>query len=254
MAKLICKLEGVRGRSLEVYDTKCVIKTAGTVGNLLLGNATDGEKTIFYIDCAGVQFKESGVTIGYLQLETPSMQMNNQSSNFWSENTFTFEDGKNKLDNRLMRSVYRYICDRMESCKYRTEVSEEALKDLLRRLPDSRSSYEQLQQEQKEQARRLEEEAKLRAEKEQARLEELKKSISATGCDEQLKFFLEQAKKCGNTGMIRQLWMSVRIEETDITKEIGSKIESAFKVERMFGTSANNTNGLLKNLQMLIEN
>ena len=31
MANLICKLVGVRGRTMEVYDTKCVIKTDVTV-------------------------------------------------------------------------------------------------------------------------------------------------------------------------------------------------------------------------------
>lgn len=118
MANLICKLVGVRGRTMEVYDTKCVIKTDVTVGSVLTSNATDGEKTIFYIDCSGIQFKESKFAIGYIQMETPSMQMNNQSSNFFSENTFTFEDGKNNLTNGFMRIVYHYICDRVEGYKY----------------------------------------------------------------------------------------------------------------------------------------
>ena len=122
MANLLFKLVGVRGRSLAVYDTKCIIKTEVSAGSLLTSNATDGEKTIFYIDCAGIQFKESGLAIGYLQIETPSMQMNNQSSNFFSENTFTFEHGKNNVTNQLMREVYAFIADRVEGYKYATNT------------------------------------------------------------------------------------------------------------------------------------
>ena len=90
MAKLICDLVGCRGRRMKLYDTKCVIITDKTVGSLITGNITDGEKTIYLKDVVGVQFKKSGMLIGYLQLETPSMQMNNQKDNMFSENTFTY--------------------------------------------------------------------------------------------------------------------------------------------------------------------
>ena len=118
MANFICEFEGVRGRVLKLYDTKCVITTNVTVGSIITGNATDGEKTIFLKDVVGVQFKESGIAIGYLQFETPSMQMNHKDSNFFSENTFTFEDGKNGISNLLMKMVYSYIVDRIEELKY----------------------------------------------------------------------------------------------------------------------------------------
>ncbi|MBQ2853920.1 MAG: hypothetical protein IJE81_00435 [Oscillospiraceae bacterium] len=122
MANLICKLYGVRGRCIEVYDNKCVIHTALTAGSIFSGNANDGEKTIFYIDCIGVQFKESRLAMGFIQLETPSMQMNNQNSNFFSENTFTFEDGTNGITNHVMRQVYNFICERVEGYKYGTNT------------------------------------------------------------------------------------------------------------------------------------
>lgn len=137
MSNLICKLTGVRGRYLEVYDNKCIVRTEVTAGSLLTSNATDGEKTIFYIDCTGIQFKESGFAIGYLQVETPSMQMNNQASNFFSENTFTYEDGKNDVTNQLMRQVYRFISDRVEGYKYGTNTQPltEAPEELAALLP-----------------------------------------------------------------------------------------------------------------------
>ena len=120
MAKLIYHLDGVRGREMKLYDTKCEIITKKTAGSFLTGNFTDGEKTIFLCDVVGVQFKESGGMIGYLQLETPSMQMNNAKDNMFSENTFTFENGKNGLTNQMMRKVYSYVVDRIEELKYGT--------------------------------------------------------------------------------------------------------------------------------------
>ena len=125
MAKFICGLEGVRGRSLKVYDTKCIIDTKKTAGSFITGNFTDGEKTIFLCDVVGVQFKKSGGLIGYLQFETSSMQMNNSNSNMFSENTFTFEEGKNGVTNDLMQAIYNYVTDRIEEIKYNTTLIEE---------------------------------------------------------------------------------------------------------------------------------
>ena len=66
MSEFICDLSGSRGRSIDVYDNKCVITTDVTVGSVLTNNALDGQKTIFYMDVSGIQFKKSGFTLGYL--------------------------------------------------------------------------------------------------------------------------------------------------------------------------------------------
>ena len=118
MAKLLYQLEGVRGRSIQIYDRKCVISTKAGVGSFLTGNVSDGEKTIFYTDVVGIQFKKSGGLIGYLQFETGSVQMNNQNSNMFSENTFTFEHNKNGNTNEKMEAIYHQLCDILESIKY----------------------------------------------------------------------------------------------------------------------------------------
>ncbi len=118
MANFICEFEGVRGRNLKLYDTKIIITTKKTAGSLITGNFTDGEKTIYLCDVVGVQFKKSGLAIGYLQFETPSMQMNNKNDNFFSENTFTFENGKNGITNELMGALYNFVTDRIEELKY----------------------------------------------------------------------------------------------------------------------------------------
>lgn len=115
---LLFSLEGVRGRTLMVCKTKCIIKTEVTVGSVVTGNATDGEKVIFYKDCSGIQFKKSGLAIGYLQFETSSMQMNNQNSNFFSENTFTFEENAHGITNAMMEEVFYFMMDLIEQVKY----------------------------------------------------------------------------------------------------------------------------------------
>lgn len=118
MANLKYSLIGVRGREMKLYDTKVIITTKVTAGSLLTGNITDGEKTIFLCDVVGVQYKNSSALVGYLQFETPSSQMNNKSDNMFSENTFTFEEGKNGVTNHQMQKVYEYVVDRIEELKY----------------------------------------------------------------------------------------------------------------------------------------
>lgn len=103
---------------MEVFDRKVVISTDVTVGSVLTRNATDGIKTIFFTDVVGIQFKQSGLTIGYIQFETSSTQMNNQGSNQFSENTFTFEQGKNGVTNEKMVEVYNLLCDLIEDIKF----------------------------------------------------------------------------------------------------------------------------------------
>ncbi len=122
MAKFICKFTGVRGRVMKLYDTKVVIVTNKTVGSLLTGNITDGEKTIFLSDVVGVQFKRAGLLIGYLQFETPSLQMNNQQDNMFSENTFTFNDETGGVSNKLMEMVYSFVVNRIEELKYGIKI------------------------------------------------------------------------------------------------------------------------------------
>lgn len=171
MAQYICTLLGSRGRTIELYDTKCVIKTKVTVGSVLTNNATDGIKTIFYLDCAGVQFKEPGVTIGYLQFETPSMQMNNQTSNFFSENTFTFE-GPVSI---VMDKVYRFVCDCIESHKYKTPFPTDGMFALVNYLDEQ--GYRVSEQIRKEAKERKAELIQKRIEENKATAEQRKKEL-----------------------------------------------------------------------------
>lgn len=115
---VIYKIKGARGRVLTVFENRCLIKVDITFGSLITGNATDGEKTIFYADCNGVQFKECGISLGDLQLETSSGLMNNRSSNFFNENTFTFDSGT--ISNKEMQEVCNYIKEQISGYKNNT--------------------------------------------------------------------------------------------------------------------------------------
>lgn len=103
---------GVRGRSIKIYPYKCVINTDVTIGSILTNNATDGEKTIYYKDCVGIQYKRPGATLGYLQFETAANTMNNEKSNTFNENSFTFEK-----NTELMDEIYEYIIGIMDEIK-----------------------------------------------------------------------------------------------------------------------------------------
>ena len=111
----VYKIRGVRGRRISVYEDRCVITTTAGVGSFITGNLTDGEKTIYYTDCIGVQFRKAGVLIGYLQLETASATMNNKGDNFFNENTFTF-DGST-ISNEEMEEVSNYVKKKVQESK-----------------------------------------------------------------------------------------------------------------------------------------
>lgn len=116
----IYSINGVRGRHIDVFDNKCIITTKVTLGSIIAHNATDGAKTIYYADVVGVQFKEPGITIGYLQLETPGLTMNNAASNFFNENSFTFDTSV--ITTEKMREIAAYIEDRVQEIKHPKQV------------------------------------------------------------------------------------------------------------------------------------
>lgn len=112
---LVYSIDGVRGRHIDIYVDKCVITTRVTLGSLLTNNATDGEKTFYYSDCIGVQFKTSKFTIGYLQVETAASSGNNHMSNFFNENSFTFDTSV--ISNERMTEVADYVKQRVDEVK-----------------------------------------------------------------------------------------------------------------------------------------
>ena len=62
-----------------------------------------------------MQYKESGLQIGYLQFETAGRIMNNTASNFFNENTFTWDT--TVQTNEFMAQVAQYVKDRIRASK-----------------------------------------------------------------------------------------------------------------------------------------
>ncbi len=112
---VVFHIDGARGRKIDIYPDKCVITVNVTVGSVLTNNATDGEKTIYYRDCIGLQFKKPGLTLGYLQFETASSISNNTSSNFFNENTFTYEESH--INEHCMEIVVNYVKQQLDKIK-----------------------------------------------------------------------------------------------------------------------------------------
>jgi len=108
-------IQGSRGRMIDIYPHKCIITTDVTLGAVLTGNATDGRKTIFYQDCVGFQVKAPGLALGYIQIETSGSLMNNEKSNFFNENTFTFDTSQ--LSEQAFAYVVDYLTKQIEATK-----------------------------------------------------------------------------------------------------------------------------------------
>lgn len=110
-----CKysIDGCRGRHIDIYENKAVITTKTNLGSILAGGYSNGEKTIYYRDVIGIQFKlPTFVQIGYLQFETASCQATN---NFFSENSFPFESSN--ISNREIEKVVSYVKDQVDKIR-----------------------------------------------------------------------------------------------------------------------------------------
>ena len=257
MSVHICQLNGCRGRSIDVYDNKCVITTDVTVGSVLTHNALDGQKTIFYIDVTGIQFKRSGMAIGYLQLETSSLQMNNQSSNMFSENTYTYEAGANNITNELIEKLHDYIVDRIEGYKYGVEPSADSLEELIKELEttgnDKRPGIIQSRREE----RRHKEEAERKEKAQQAekeRMLQIKQSIGAVADSPEITVFLQMAETCKRIVEIKSVWESVKTDFGASGLEITDMIDRAATLERRYGSGPRDVQELVRSIAMFLKN
>jgi hypothetical protein len=112
---VVYSIKGSRGRSIDIYPYKVVITTGVTLGSVITSNATDGEKTIYFQDVIGLQVKEPGLTLGYIQFETAAATQNNSSSNFFNENTFTYESKNIGSDEMVV--IVDYIKKQLDAIK-----------------------------------------------------------------------------------------------------------------------------------------
>ena len=107
------------GKILDVYENKvifCSTKSTSTVvTGLMFGTSmTQGEKTIYYKDTIGVQYKPSSFVDGYIQIETAAGGVSSSSSQYGGENAIQFS-GKEK--NAEAEIIVNYIRSRIEEIK-----------------------------------------------------------------------------------------------------------------------------------------
>lgn len=262
MALFICKITGCRGRTIEVFDNKCVITTELTLGSILTSNATDGKKIIFYLDVVGVQFKPCRTTIGYLQLETGSGQMNNQASNTFSENTFTFDTAGNTDFNVFMECVQDYIADRIESYKYRTPAQDAYLLKLVtlgktcpacqldRQLVAQAENL--MQQQAQAQAQAKAEQEQLIAQQKAEAAEARRQALQQIAGDSWQEVFLAQAAICANLTELKDLWEQQYFHVMESMPRVTNKIKDALYLERMYGRQQNSIQKLLAEIKPLL--
>jgi len=254
MAIFICTIEGVRGRTLHIYDTKVEIDTQVTVGSVVTGNATDGEKTIFLKDVVGVQFKRSGLTLGYLQFETPSMQMNNRDHNMLSENTFTFQGDDLNL---LMKKIRDFLVDRIEGYKYGTaKPIEDAITDKLlsaMRQAKLRVNSRFLTDVEKQRARQVEAERAQAQQEYEEQLAARRAEIAAMGDEDPLKKFLAEAELCSRINEVVQLWKNYNFPSEALYNDVQAKLEENQKMERMYGKGAVNVAKTIESIRGMME-
>lgn len=255
MARFIARVLGARGRTLTIYDTKCVISTTVTPGSILAGNATDGEKTIFYVDCVGIQFKEAGRTLGFLQLETASMQMNNQTSNVSSENSFTFEDVPGST-NAVMQIVYAAVCDLVETVKYCPPVKVEQLWDIVLKLAeadlivDAHLLFDARDNEKLQQEREVQEAEEKRRQAEievQTRMDEIGKQLAEL---DGIRDRLEGIQSCKRVQDVMKLWRAAQWD--DLSEEKKAQIQAFLDEwdnrERLYGSNEQRTQEVILGL------
>ena len=107
------------GKILDVYENKVVFTSTQSTSTLVTGlvfgsSVTQGEKTIYYKDATGVQYKPSTVLDGYIQVETASGNMTSSSSQYSGENSIQFS-GKQR--NEEAEIIVAYIKNRIEEIK-----------------------------------------------------------------------------------------------------------------------------------------
>lgn len=116
--QMIYEIDGNVGKILKVYEDRCVISSQGGLKSLMFGSALSGDKEFYYKDLTSVQFKNLGMTTGYLQFEYGGSHSGN---NFTSENSFIFSatigTSKYRQLQKDMPGIYEDIQNRVREAK-----------------------------------------------------------------------------------------------------------------------------------------
>ena len=107
------------GKVLDVYDNKVVFTSTQSTSTLVTGilfgtSLTQGEKTIYFKDAIGVQYKPSSVLDGYIQVETAAGGVTSSSSQYSGENAIQFS-GKER--NEEAEIIVAFIKKKIDEIK-----------------------------------------------------------------------------------------------------------------------------------------
>ncbi len=106
------------GKILDVYENKVIFtstkSTSAVVTGLIFGTSVaQGEKTVYYKDAIGVQYKPSGVLDGFIQVETAAGGRSN-TSEYAGENSIQFAGQKKNEEAEI---IVEYIRNQIDIVK-----------------------------------------------------------------------------------------------------------------------------------------
>lgn len=100
------------GKILDVYDNKVVFTSTQSTSTIVTGlvfgtSMTQGEKTIYYKDAIGVQYKPSSIADGYIQVETAAGGVSTANSQYSGENSIQFSGKKSNEEAEIIVAFIR---------------------------------------------------------------------------------------------------------------------------------------------------
>lgn len=100
------------GKILDVYENKVVFTSTQSTSTIVTGlvfgtSMTQGEKTIYFKDAIGVQYKPSSIADGYIQIETAAGGVSTSNSQYSGENSIQFSGKKNNEEAEMIVAFIR---------------------------------------------------------------------------------------------------------------------------------------------------
>lgn len=140
--------EGVRycminntGKILDVYDNKVIFTSTKSTSTVLTGlvfgtSTTQGEKTIYYKDAIGVQYKPSSIADGYIQIETAAGGMTSSSSQYSGENAIQFSGKERNAEAEIVVSFIRNQIEQIKNAPTAGSVQQLSPAEELKKFKD----------------------------------------------------------------------------------------------------------------------
>lgn len=108
------------GKIFDVYDNRVVFTSTHSTSTLITGalfgtSVTQGEKTIYYKDAIGVQYKPSSVLDGYIQVETAAGGVSSSSSQYGGENAIQFSGKERNAEAEIIVAFIKNKIDELKN-------------------------------------------------------------------------------------------------------------------------------------------